>query len=56
MTITMPETHGQPLPETIEEVEAAARNRRRGAAAAYTQVATAASQDVGAVLAAPDEQ
>lgn len=53
MTISMPETHGQPLPETIEEVEASARARH---GAAYAQVPTAGSLDVGAVLPTHDEQ
>lgn len=50
--ISMPETHGQPLPETIEDVQAAAG--RRGATPVYSQVPS--TLDAGGAFAPHDEQ
>lgn len=45
---SMPETHGQPLPETIEEVERAAQHAARlRTAAPFSPFAERASTDNG---------
>lgn len=45
MVMSMPETQGQPLPESIEEVEEAARRLRRPAA--YSHVPADIATDNG---------